>query len=116
MKKVYIYECGEIVPVNLSAATQKKISQYRKRCKELANIVKKPILIKSSVSVIWDDLHPSAVEEREIDDIYAVIEKEREKFEKEIKKEAKKIGNFADKLAKKLRIDKDQFWLENFAA
>jgi hypothetical protein len=103
---------------SLDSATKKKIKQYTKRCEQLANVVYKPVEIsfKCKIGALWDEGDTASRidgDELEIADIH--IAKAREKYLVEVNKEIKQIIKFADSVAKKLKVDKKQFWLEYFA-
>jgi exo-beta-1,3-glucanase (GH17 family) len=103
---------------SLDSATKKKIKQYAKRCEQLANVVYKTVEIsfKCKIGAIWDEGDTaSRIDGDELDIADTHIEKAQEKYLVEINKEIKQICKFADSVAKKLNVDKEQFWLEYFA-
>lgn len=99
---------------SLDAETKKKIKQYSKRCRELDDVVTKPVVLKCKVGVIWDSFEPTGVDVVDEHDLYDQINKAQDKFLAEIKKETKEIVKFANKIADQLGVNREEFWDQYF--
>jgi len=105
---------------SLDEATKNEIERLQRRCEELYEGVTKKLTNDVEVMVIWTEGDESdIVDMGELDDGSVSenrVEKARKELKKKVDKEIKKITEFADKIADKLGVNKDEFFDQYFAA
>lgn len=99
----------------LDKKTKEKIKVLSKRPRQMLNGIPVTINVSIKTNFIWNEGLSGYVE-----DIYQSVDwnpalKEKNKIEKKFNKEVKEIIKFSDSCAKKLGVDKDQFWHDYFA-
>ena len=100
---------------SLDKKTRAKIKILSKRPRQMLNGIPVTINVPVKTKFIWNEGFAGYVQ-----DIYQSADwnpalKEKDKIEKKYNKEIKEIIKFSDSCAKKLGVDKDQFWSDYFA-
>lgn len=99
----------------LDKKTKEKIKALSKLSRQMFNGIPITINVPIKTNFIWDEGFSGYVQ-----DIYQRTDwnpalKEKDKIERKYNKEVKEIIKFSDSIAKKLGVDKDQFWHDYFA-
>lgn len=106
----------EIDISSLDEHTKNKIDEMNKRCVELYRGIEVIINLPITLTYSWTEGETGVIYDPKSEIDWNFVEKQEQELQQKMDKEVKEIIDFADSVADRLGVDRDEFFDQYFAA